>query len=208
MTLRKAYDELMGKIEVTPEMRRRVLERIAAEKIVPARPKVVRFPSWRIYLSAAACLALIIAGAAVLPQLTRPRPPEYVQTVPDIEEVRSLDELSELVGFRVAEGFALPFTPEETTYCSYWKELAQIQYSGQGQTATYRQSAGTEDNSGDYTAYGSVTEITAQGLPVTLKGDGDVYVLAVWTDGAFSCSLSLSQGVSETEWFTILNHSA
>lgn len=144
-------------------------------------------------------------GAAALPRLIRPQPPGGgVQAVPQIEEAASLAELSALVGFEVNPGFALPFEPEEATYCSYWNELAQIQYSGQGQTATYRQSAGTEDNSGDYTAYGDVAEITAGGLSVTLKGDGGVYVLAVWTDGTFSYSLRLSQGTSETEWLDMI----
>lgn len=205
MTLGKAYDEIMGKIEVTEEMRRRVLARIAAEDIAPARPKVLRFPVWKKYLSAAACLILVIAGAAALPWLVQLLPTERdVQVVPQIEEAPSLAELSRLVGFEVEEGFALPFEPEETAYCSYWNELAQIQYSGAGQTATYRQSAGTEDNSGDYTAYGDVAELAAGGLTVTLKGSGGAYVLAVWTDGSFSYSLGLSQGVTAEEWLTLL----
>lgn len=205
MTLGKAYDEIMDKIEVTEEMRRRVLARIAAEDIAPVRPKVLRFPAWKKYLSAAACLILVIAGAAALPRLVRLLPPEGgVQVVPQIEEAPSLAELSRLVGFEVEEGFALPFEPEETAYCSYWNELAQIQYSGAGQTATYRQSAGTEDNSGDYTAYGDMAELAAGGLAVTLKGSGGVYVLAVWTDGSFSYSLGLSQGVTAEEWLTLL----
>lgn len=205
MTLGKAYEEIMDRIEVTPEMRERVLRRIQAEKISPARPPVLRFPAWKKYLSAAACLVLVIAGAAALPRLIRPQPPGGgVQAVPQIQEAASLAELSRLVGFEVDTGSTLPFEPEETTYCSYWNELAQIQYSGQGQTATYRQSAGTQDNSGDYTVYGDVVEITASGLPVTLKGDGGVYVLAVWTDGVFSYSLHLSQGASEAEWLDII----
>lgn len=205
MTLGKAYDEIMDKIEVTEEMRRRVLARIAAEDMKPVRPKVLRLPAWKKYLSAAACLILVIAGAAALPRLVQLLPPEgNVQVVPQIEEAASLAELSRLVGFDVEEGFALPFEPEETTYCSYWNELAQIQYSGGGQTATYRQSAGTEDNSGDYTAYSDVAGLAAGGLSVTLKGDGGAYALAVWTDGSFSYSLGLSQGVAAEEWLTLL----
>lgn len=200
----KAYDEIMDKIEVTPEMRRRVLARVQAEDIVPVKPKVVRFPAWKKYLSASACLVLVIAGAAVLPRLIQLLPPGEVQTTPKIEEAASLEDLSGLVGFDVKTEFTLPFAPEETIYCSYWNEMAQIQYSGQGQTATYRQSAGTEDNSGDYTNYGDVTEITVGNLPVTLKGDGGIYALALWTNGAFSYSLGLSQGVPEAEWLGIL----
>lgn len=207
MTLGKAYEEIMDKIEVTPEMRRRVLAHIAQEDIAPTRSKVLRFPAWKKYLSAAACLVLVIAGAAALPRLLEPKQPEPppVLLSPGIEEAPSLAELSKLVGFEVNTGFTLPFEPEETTYCSYWNELAQIQYSGQGQSATYRQSAGTQDNSGDYTTYGDVIETTANGLPVTLKGDGGAYVLAVWTDGAFSYSLYLSQGASEAEWLDIVS---
>lgn len=40
-------------------------------------------------------------------------------------------------GSNAEVGFVLPVEPEETTYCSDWSGLAQIQYSGQGQTATY-----------------------------------------------------------------------
>lgn len=205
MTLGKAYDEIMDRIEVTPEMRERVLRRIQAEEISPVRPRVLNFPKLKKYLSAAACLALIIAGVAVLPRLVQFQPPdEHVQAVPQIEEAASLDELSGLVGFEVKTGFALPFELEETTYCAYWSELAQIQYSGQGQTATYRQSAGTQDNSGDYSSYGDTVQIDAGGLTVTLKGDAGRYVLAVWTDGTFSYSLHLSQGIAETEWPALL----
>ena len=205
MTLRRAYDEIMDKIEVTPEMRRRVLERVAQEGTAPARPRVLPFPALKKYLSAAACLVLVLAGAATLPRLIRPQPPGgYVQTVPTIQEAASLDELSALVGFEVGTGFALPFEPEETAYCSYWNELAQIQYSGQGWTATYRQSAGTQDNSGDYNSYADTVQIDAGGLTVTLKGNTGRYVLAIWTDGAFSYSLNLSQGVTEAGWLTLL----
>ena len=41
MILGKAYDEIMEKIKVTPEMRQHVLERIAREDIIPS--KAVRF---------------------------------------------------------------------------------------------------------------------------------------------------------------------
>ena len=204
MTLSKAYEELMGRIEVTPELRRRVLERIEAEVPAPARPRVVRIPAWKKYLSAAACLVLVIAGAAMLPKVIPSDPPGNVQVVPNIQEAQSLSQLSELVGFTVSEDFTLPFTPEKTVYCSYWNEMAQIQYSGEGQTATYRQSAGTEDNSGNYTDYGDTAEVADDGPAVTLRGDGGVYTLAVWTDGTFSYSLALSHGATLAGWLTIL----
>ena len=36
--------------------------------------------------------------------------------------------------------------------------------------------------------------------PVTLKGENDVFTLAVWTDGNYSYSLDISKGLSEDEW--------
>ena len=207
MTLGKAYDEIMAKIEVTPEMRRRVLKHIQEAGTAPARPRVRPFPAWKKYLSAAACLVLLIAGAAALPRLLdlgQPEPPP-VMLPPGMEEAASLQELSGLVGFEVTEKFTLPFEAENAEYLAYEKDLAQVTYTGAGQTAAYRQSAGTRDNSGDYTAYGDVAEITAGGLPVTLKGDGGAYVLAVWTDGEFSYSLRLSRGAREAEWLDALS---
>lgn len=204
--MRRAYNEIMDRIEVTEEMRQRVLSRIAQEDIEPAHPRVLRFPAWKKYLSAAACLILVLTGAAALPRLIQLLPPREgdVQVISPIQEASSLVELSGLVGFGVRPA-ALPFTPEETVYCAYWNELAQVQYSGQGQTATYRQSAGESDNSGDYTTYHHVAELTTGGLSVTLKGEADAYVLAVWMDGGFSYSLRLSQGLTEAQWRTVLD---
>ena len=206
MTLGKAYDEVMERIEVTPEMRRRVLERIAREDISPAPAKVVSLSALRRRLSIAACFVLLLAGAAALPRLlehtAEPEPP--VLTVPNIVEAASLQELSGLVGFEVTESFSLPFRAEKTAYRAYWSEMAEVEYSGGGCTATYRQSPGTDDNSGDYNVYGDIRTITVDGTAVTLKGDGGTYVLALWTDGTYAGSLSLSPGAEEGVWRSIL----
>lgn len=87
----------------------------------------------------------------------------------------------------------------------YWNELAEICYSGQGQTAVFRKSMGEQDNSGDYNSYGQIKEISVGNRCVTLKGDDDLYVLAVWFDGEFSYSLRLSAGSSENSWIEILS---
>lgn len=136
-----------------------------------------------------------------LPERSEPEPP--VLAVPNIVEAASIQELSGLVGFEVTTDFSLPFEAEEITYCSYWNEMTQIQYSGGGCSATYRQSMGTGDNSGDYNTYSDTMELVVNGQNIALKGDGGMYVLAVWTDGTCSCSLSISPGVSAEDWYTI-----
>lgn len=62
MTLRKRYEVIMEHITVTDEMRRRILANIQS----PASLRRGR-PTVRKMLAAAACLVLILAGAALLP---------------------------------------------------------------------------------------------------------------------------------------------
>ena len=104
-----------------------------------------------------------------------------------------------------AEAAELPFDVEETTYTSYWGELAEIFYAGGGQIADLRTSAGTEDNSGDYTDYPAVTELTVGTVTAELRGEAaERYTLAVWTDGQYAYSLRLSDGQSTEVWQRLL----
>ena len=110
-----------------------------------------------------------------------------------------------VTGFPAAEAADLPFNVEETTYTSYWGELAEICYAGGGQIADLRTSAGTEDNSGDYTDYPAVTELTVGTVTAELRGEAaERYTLAVWTDGQYAYSLRLSDGQSTEVWQRLL----
>ena len=166
-------------------------------------------------LSMAACLAVIIAVASALRspaqvstsddlQTNEGDAPGFVQGGADIVEPDSAAALSAAVGFEVND-IDLPFTPEQTEYISYWHELAEINYTGEGKTACYRKAAGTEDCSGDYNVYTDVTEFEAGSITVTLKGDAGQYTLAIWTDGSYSYSLSLSDGLSLSDWQALMN---
>ena len=166
-------------------------------------------------LSMAACLAVIIAAASALRspaqvstsddlQTNEGDTPGFVQGGADIVELDSAAALSAAVGFEVND-IDLPFTPEQTEYISYWHELAEIDYTGEGKTACYRKAAGTEDCSGDYNVYTDVTEFEAGSMTVMLKGDAGQYTLAIWTDGSYSYSLSLSDGLSLSDWQALMN---
>ena len=61
------YDELMDRIEVTPEMRQRILKNIETADLTPDK-KVLRLHHLKQYLAAAACFALLITGIYTLPQ--------------------------------------------------------------------------------------------------------------------------------------------
>lgn len=166
-------------------------------------------------LSMAACLAVIIAAASALRspaqastsddlQTNEGDTPGFVQGGADIVEIDSAAALSAAVGFEVND-IDLPFTPEQTEYISYWHELAEIDYTGEGKAACYRKAAGTEDCSGDYNVYTDVTEFEESGMTVMLKGDAGQYTLAIWTDGSYSYSLSLSDGLSLSDWQALMN---
>lgn len=43
------------------------------------------------------------------------------------------------------------------------------------------------------------------GTSVTLKGNAEAYTLAIWTDGEFSYALTLTKGISEGEWQSLLS---
>lgn len=203
--MKMEYDEIMEHIQVTPEMRERVLAHIREADIAAPSPKVLPFSSLKKYWSVAACFVLLLAGAIALPHLLNQADPEPpVLAGPNIVEAASLQELSGLVGFEVTEDFSLPFKAERITYCSYWNEMAQIEYSGEGCSARYRQSPGADDNSGDYNTYGDTTVIAVNDLDVTLKGDNGIYTLAIWTDESCTYSLSLSPGAKADDWLSSL----
>jgi len=205
--LRKKYEEIMDRIEVTPEMRQRVLANVQ-QAARSQRPKVIPLRWWKQYAALAACLAIVLIGTFVYPALRRTpgiEEPSDVQSVSPIEECANVEELAEKVGFSVSQPSGFPFEVKRVQFTSYFGELAQVEYSGaDGESAVYRMSVGTEDNSGRYDSYDTVTDTEVSGLSVTLKGADGLYVLAIWTDGKYSYSLWLSQGVTEAAFAALI----
>ena len=196
------YDEVMEKLEVTPEMRARILQNVETQMAEPCK-KPNRL---RRFAALAACLAILLVGAAALPKLISSPVPEESETMlaNGMVEVTSKEELSEAVGFPVKSAQSLPFFPQSIYYTSYWGEMAQIDYANGGSMACFRQSLGEEDNSGDWSEYPAQKSLTVNGCAVTLKGEADSYTLAIWQDGTYSYSLSLSAGQPASVWESIV----
>ena len=206
------YRELMEQVNLTPEARERILTNVQQADLSPQPEKVVPFPrhrqTWRRWASLAACLVVVVAVLVAVPLLReQPEQTPPVQALPPFRQVDSLDALSEAVGFPVTEVSKLPFAPVSTTYTAYDEGLAEITYTGpNGQTATYRQSCGTEDNSGDYNLYPDTQALPDQNA--TLKGQDGLYTLALWTDDTYTYSLHLSSGLSADAWQALLGETA
>ena len=196
------YDEVMEKLEVTPEMRARILQNVETQMAEPCK-KPNRL---RRFAALAACLAVLLVGAAALPKFISSPAPEGSETTiaNGMVEVASKEELSEAVGFPVKSAQSLPFFPQSIYYTSYWGEMAQIDYANGGSMACFRQSLGEEDNSGDWSEYPAQKSLTVNGCAVTLKGEADSYTLAIWQDGTYSYSLSLSAGQPASVWAELI----
>lgn len=200
MTLEKAYREVMDRVVVTEEMHRRILERVQQPGPTAAQRRMGR------RLLAAACLLVVLAGAALLPQLrTMPENPSGVQNVLlQRTEAASLEELSQIVGFPVEDVTDLPFAVTEVQYMAYPGPMAEVTYRGGEACLQFRKTVGDTDPSGDYTVYEAEETITAGAWTVTLKGTAGEYVLAVWQDGTYACSLRSDTVLSREQWSEVL----
>lgn len=188
------YEQIMDRIEVTPEMRQRVLQNIKAEQ-AKKRNRLTRQ-----LFSLAACAAIVLCCWVAWKPKQPKQPQDQEQGmmgIAQIETVDSLEALSEKTGIPMQELTGLPFAVEHTEYVSYWEELAEIQYFGGTDILRYRKSLGTGDNSGDYNVYDRESTFTLSDCAVTLKGNADGYTLAVWTDGTYAYSVSVSSPMSE-----------
>lgn len=224
----KAYDEIMDRIAVNDDMRRRVLQNVEKE---PANnvelqedsavwegeeKRLRRMRRYRIsrYLSGAACLALLITGVALIPQINRGQQEptsgqEMVGVVNGMETVASAEELSQKLGFPVLDLKDLPFTVEHTEYTNGWGEFAQIDYEGvdadgDAQSLCYRKGTGEDDISGDYNVYEIEEAADVTGTQVTLKGSADGYVLAVWNEGGYAYAVSVTKKITKDEILQIV----
>lgn len=78
------------------------------------------------------------------------------------------------------------------------EDLIQVKiYDNRGDTESnkellIRKGVGTQDISGDYDIYDSSIEVQIDNISVTCKGTGETFNLAIWNDGEYSYSVSMS----------------
>lgn len=202
--MRKAYNEIMEKVQVDDEMRRRVLRHLSQKMDADAAKMVIR-RRWQRGVSLAACVAVLLVGGLLLRQ--RNAAPENTPPVAaqfGIEEVGSAEALADKAAFPIRDIGPLPFEPVSVSYSWCWGELAQICYEGESGSVRYRKSRGAEDISGDYQLYSQQQDLDMDGIKVTLKGDGGLVCLATWQTDGFTCSLSADPGLVEQNFRALL----
>src|SRR5665648_50430 len=205
MILKNRYNKVMEYIEVTPTMHNRIMENLCNVDFTQKQSKVIHFKNYRKFMYIAACFAVILVSSFLIyDNVNISNQPPPVQIVSGVVECSSIDKLSATVGFKVDQVQTLPFKIEQTQYVSYWKKLAQIMYSGEGNTLAFRMSAGSKDNSGDPGEYSNKQTISIGDIVVTLKGQGEIYKLAIWQTKGYSYSLNVSNGISQEEMVNIV----
>lgn len=214
----KSYNEIMETIHMSEESHERILANVKKQCAGEKKIKIIFVPKVARNLMTAAAVVVCIIAVPVIYHLQNTSVNQEdnvtlgtdtsVQVENGIVECTSAEELSEKVGFPVYDlkKETLPFKTDAVEYYSYWDYLAEIEYiGGSGDYAVYRKQAGSEDPSGDYNEYSVENMISLKDIKIMLKGDGELYNLAVWTYEDYSYSMYLSAGISEDKFRDILN---
>lgn len=203
----RKYDEIMDKVQVTDEMRTRILSNIEKEDLDKNASKHI-FRWNKMASMAAGMVVLLIAGALLYPQLVHRDevgPDENVQGVWSMQEYDSAEALSEQLSFVMKDIPSLVEKSQETSYVAYNENFGEINYAWDDQSICYRKSTGTEDNSGDWNEYAKQDTMTVGNIVCTLKGDDqDDYVLAIWTDGTCAYSLSATKSMTQRQLLNLI----
>lgn len=208
----KKYNQIMDKIQVTPQMRERILTNIEKEHFSYKRKKYfLHHTLYRIIFPFAACLLIAFTIITAFENPTRQKP---AAKIPDenndelitnfgITETDSAKKLSAMAGFSVNDISYLADTAEKTYYY-YGNNLAEIQYEFSEQNISYRKSQGNGDNSGDYNKYNSIEKIQINSYFVTIKGNDNNYSLAIWNNGKYSYSINLENAIAKKQFINLL----
>lgn len=173
------------------------------------KKKAMRFTPWVRYASIAACAMLVIGvGIFAITQhsgniIDTPAQSEEVDSSDFVQygnpyaEYDTLEEAENTIGFEISVpdsygGYTEPY------YAVIEGKILEVQYyNGDDRGMIIMKSRGSEDISGDFNEYNTVTETEVNGNTVTIKGNGDEFSLALWVSGDYSYSVSVSSGISE-----------
>ncbi|MEG0086049.1 MAG: hypothetical protein RR817_06205, partial [Niameybacter sp.] len=122
-----------------------------------------------------------------------------------IKKVQTLDQLKSVAPF----GLKIPTRIEgyeRQRLAVIEGKIAEIIYTSEADTLTYRMGEGEEDISGDYNVYPIKLEasLEEQEGDVLLKGTLEAIYVATWSDGTYSYSLTSTMGLSPTDMIDII----
>ena len=199
MTLSKKYNMIMEEINVTPDMRLRILKNIANQpnttqtyktdlsgKIIQLNRGETDSKHFRLnrstvsIIAAAACTVLCIYGiySHNISNVPKPSTPSHnVAVLPDDKSTESDNKNSS----------GEYDTPSDTN--------GAVPGENTDNTIT---AEGSDDISGDYNTYRQKKQITVNGASVTLKGNNGKINVATWSSNGYSYSINVGKGFDES----------
>lgn len=210
--MKKAFDAVEPENGAKERMYANILKKAAVQKAVqfpestPAEEKSApqkrhSAPAWQRWGSLAACLALVAAiGFALLKptQHTEPDAPPVMVGSP-FEDVQSAADFEKL-GFTIDA----PENAEDVSYCILDGEIAQVTFTLDGHSYTYRASKLDGDFSGN-------TEETVGSAVLNAEYDAVLDCLSLdgwrahWSRDTISCYLTNFDGAGEEAITTVVN---
>ena len=197
------YNEIMERVNVTDEMKSRILgnieEHFSKKKNAKKKSFYLAFGG----VAAAALLMIIVrpwdnnVARPINPGTNSVGEGSTVLGVNPMQDYASAEELSKAAGFNVPEITSLPFKVSETEYMTLGEGFAQITYLSDDDRLIYRKSTDKEDNSGNYNPYDYVGEVSVNDIKATVKGTKDALNLAIWNDGTYEHSIYVEKAVDK-----------
>ena len=211
--MKQWYNEIMEHIQVTDEMRARILQSVQQADLSPKKKSIPYQNILKMTAAMAACAAIFVAGRGVLlgkgsasgaPMMSaaeagdemsaQESKEESTQIVNGMAECPDAESLEQEVGFSVPQLKTLPFAADAVVYTSYWGEMAEVQYTGGTESICLRKAPGEESVSGDYNEYAAVQQAEIGDAKAVLKGSQEgSYQLAEWQKDGYSYSLQTSE---------------
>lgn len=212
MILQNKYKEAQTHLNVTPEMRERLLQAVREEPEKTAKKPTLRFgKSLRRVAALAACAVLAVAAVRLLPSLTAPDP-----VLPDTSDNTNVSDapltpadVQKTLDFTLAAPSTLPEGYALTDYAktahaarlSYTCGDAEITFAMSARVA-YPDAVGSPDETDLHiipSDYPESTTVTVGNRLVTLYGTADAYLYAEWYDMDADYQLAFSAPRSEAE---------
>ena len=197
------YNEIMERVNVTDEMKSRILGNI--DEYFSKKKNTGKKSFYLAFGGVAAAALLMIIIRPWDNNVTKPinsgtgsvGEGSNVLGVNPMQGYSSVEELSKAVGFNVPVIKSLPFKPSETEYMLLDAGFAQITYLSDDDRLIYRKSTDKEDNSGNYNPYDYVGEVSVNDIKVMVKGTKEALNLAIWNDGTYEHSISVEKAVDK-----------
>ncbi len=199
----------MNRVKVSKEMQSRVLQNVEQHFGKKRRKKKLMMWIPTIGVVAAAILLVILLKSGKTGRelsstenstgtnVTTEDPGDLAAGAYSVNEHKTVQELSDAVGFKVKELTSFSQSMKGTAIQDISGKIAEINYSGNLGTICYRMTKGTADNSGIYDVYNTTKTVKVKGCNVTLNGDTGKFTLITWTDGTYAYSLYCIPGITE-----------